>query len=58
VQIGVSGIMDQDHKNNPDFHDASYAYLPYCSSDTSRLIVRHRLTRSDGHSAAVASSLP
>eukprot|EP00026_Physarum_polycephalum_P010963 Phypoly_transcript_11152.p1 GENE.Phypoly_transcript_11152~~Phypoly_transcript_11152.p1 ORF type:complete len:398 (+),score=40.12 Phypoly_transcript_11152:45-1196(+) len=29
-----SGIFDQNTTNNPDWYDATYVYLPYCTSDS------------------------
>jgi len=30
----VGGLFDTNMTNNPDFYDATYVYLPYCSSDS------------------------
>jgi len=32
--MGISGLFDQNQTANPHWYDASYAYLPYCSSDS------------------------
>lgn len=30
----VSGVFSQDSNINPHFHDATYMYIPYCTSDS------------------------
>jgi len=30
----ASGVFDNDRNNNPDWHDATFVYMPYCSSDS------------------------